>query len=376
MIYGRAVIVELTRLLAISRVVSKDSVIFAVFVQPDRDGSYHRGVLMRVVTAALITAYLARCAGPDFTVAEPELAAHCSFIIYGDTRFTNWQFARGASWPWARRALVEKIATEKPDAIFITGDIPFQGADFSDYAVFEQETKVWDSAHLRVFPVLGNHEFYERDFLPSESRGLRNWWREFPSLKGLRWYSVALGPHIYVLFLDSNFGALAPGTRQREWLRNQLAALPDSVQYVFCLLHHARIGDYLEGHAKAKSLDSESELEGYLEHEQRRLHARVIEVSGHVHNYGRFERNGVVYVISGGGGAHPVFFPRQPDDQFRGKDLTVSGKPLPNFNYVKFEWTPEKLKATVIRISNPLDGTDKVKWDKPDRFEVPQNISK
>ena len=35
------------------------------------------------------------------------------------------------------------------------------------------------------------------------------------------------------------------------------------------------------------------------------MRAKVIVLSGHIHNYERFERDGVEYVTSGGGGAEP-----------------------------------------------------------------------
>ena len=325
-----------------------------------------------VIPALLILLCLARPASsttPSFTIDEPDPSTHPSFVIYGDTRFTGWQLAGKASSPWARKSLVEKIASERPEALFISGDVPFRGADFGDYEVFQKETQSWSAAHLQIFPVLGNHEFYQRDFFPSELRGLRNWWRVFPYLNGMRWYSVQIGSQIYVFCLDSEFDALQDGGAQRAWMKEQLSGLPDSIQYVLCILHHAHISDYMEDHAPAGDLERHGELTHYLEHEQEHLHARVVVVSGHVHNYGRFERNGVTYVISGGGGAHPVFFKRRPDDKFRGKDLSFVGRPLPNYHFVRFEHWPESLKAQMVRISNPV-GIGPAKWDTPDQFEI------
>ena len=308
-------------------------------------------------------------ARPTFTLSEPD-PSRPAFVVYGDTRFTNWKFAPGVTWPWARQALAQKIASTDPEAVFITGDIPFDGAVFADYEVFQSETKAWTEAHLSIFPVLGNHEFYRRDYIPSERKGLENWWRVFPHLQGRRWYSVQIGREIYVLCLDSNFGALRVGGPQRAWLKRQLAAMPDSIGYMFCLLHHDRSGDYLEGHAAGAPLEAEGELDSYLEHEQQQLRACIVVVSGHVHNYGRFERNGVMYVVSGGGGAHPVFFRRRQDDKFNGKDLMLGGKPLPNFNFLRFDAVPEGLKAAVERISNPQAGHGAASWDRPDEFTI------
>jgi acid phosphatase type 7 len=310
-------------------------------------------------------------AGPTFKIDDANLSSPPVFIIYGDTRFTRWPFPRNASSPWARQALVRKIASEKPDAAFIGGDLVFQGARMGDYEVFQQETRIWKDAHLRLFPVLGNHEFYDREFLPRQQRALQNWWTVFPFLKELRWYSVQVGAQVYVLCLDSNFGALRPGAPQWIWVEHQLSHLPESIKYVFFVLHHAPIGDYLEGHATHRNAPaSASNLDEYLERKQPDFRARFIVVSGHIHNYARCEYNGVVEIVSGDGGAHPVFFRRQPDDKFKDKDLTVDGQALPNYHYVRFELRSDTLKAAMVRISNPRAGTGHANWDTPDKFVI------
>ncbi|MEP6547664.1 MAG: metallophosphoesterase [Gammaproteobacteria bacterium] len=60
--------------------------------------------------------------------------------------------------------MVAKIAAENPAAIFINGDIPWNGIA-ADYAVFRGETRSWKERRLRVFPALGNHECLERTHL-------------------------------------------------------------------------------------------------------------------------------------------------------------------------------------------------------------------
>lgn len=337
--------------------------------------SLHALPAIALVAALASAAQTPNAPGATFKIDDSALSSSPVFIIYGDTRFTRWQFARNASSPWARQALVQKIASEKPDAVFITGDIPFQGAQMSDYQVFQQETEIWTRARLRLFPALGNHEFYDRNFFPHQQKALENWWSVFPSLRDRRWYSVQLGKQIYALCLDSNFAGLKQGGPQRLWIDRQLSNLPESVNYVFFVLHHARMGDHLEGHSRNRNRNPQTtapDFDSYLERKQSQFRARFVVVSGHVHNYGRFERNGVVYIISGGGGAHPVFFRRQEDDEFNGKDLVADGQPLPNYHYVKFEIRSSTLKATMIRISNPKAGQGKASWDSPDKFVIAQ----
>ena len=60
---------------------------------------------------------------PHFTVPAARGGAPLTFVVYGDTRFTE---IPGAANPAARRALVARIASENPAAILIGGDLVYQ----------------------------------------------------------------------------------------------------------------------------------------------------------------------------------------------------------------------------------------------------------
>jgi hypothetical protein len=68
---------------------------------------------------------------PSFTVVDRELGPSPRFIVYGDTRFTDPTETK-ASFPGPRRTLVAQIGREKPDAVFITGDVPWHGGNMRD----------------------------------------------------------------------------------------------------------------------------------------------------------------------------------------------------------------------------------------------------
>ena len=87
--------------------------------------------------------------------------------------------------PQVRKYLVQQIAREKPDAVFMTGDLPFNGADPADWQVYRDETAAWSAEHLRVYPTLGNH-----DVKGGWDEGVRNFNATFPELKGYLYYSV------------------------------------------------------------------------------------------------------------------------------------------------------------------------------------------
>src|SRR6185437_475149 len=134
---------------------------------------------------------------PTFTVPASALSSHIKVIAYGDQRFHNGINFEIAD-PKARVALAEKIAKEKPDAVQMSGDVPYRGANPDDYDCFRVETKSWRDAGLRVYPALGNHEISG-----GVEKGVAEWWKAFPELNGIRWYSVALGDRISLIQLDS-----------------------------------------------------------------------------------------------------------------------------------------------------------------------------
>ena len=104
-----------------------------------------------------ITALAAPPAGPDFRLSESALSHPLRIIAYGDMRFTDPVEVLATN-PKVRRWLVNQIAAEKPDAVLLSGDVPWHGSQVADYDEFRRETQIWRDAHLRIYPALGNHE--------------------------------------------------------------------------------------------------------------------------------------------------------------------------------------------------------------------------
>ena len=294
--------------------------------------------------------------GPTFTVADSSLHVQPSVLVYGDMRFTDPANVDAAN-PTARRLLVAKIAELKPDAVQLTGDVPYAGGRAADYDVYRSETRAWKDAGLHVYPALGNHEFAKG----SESECLEHWWTVFPELRGMRWYSVALGSRVYLLQLDS-LSALTDGSPQRLWLADQLTHLPKSVDFVMIGLHHPPVADIQTRYeVDHNPRPNEIALRDYLRSVAPTLHAAIVVTAGHIHNYERFTQDGVVYLVSGGGGAHPYEVDRTPPDQYRSTDF-------PNFHYIVFSLEKNGLKATMYRLADPAAA--KVEWQTRDTFMV------
>jgi acid phosphatase type 7 len=286
---------------------------------------------------------------PRFAVPAPA-AGPLTFIAYGDTRFTQRD---GVANPLARRALVERIASEKPAAILIGGDLVYEGGHPDDYAAYREQTSEWSARNIPVFPALGNHEFKgcEGDVSPC----LGNWWTAFSHLRPYRWYSVSLGPSLLVLLLDSD-SPLKPGSEQRRWLERQVMAADPQVEFVMVVMHYPPVRDPIYPRVR-----DEKEVERYFSSKAGSLHAQVIVVGSHVHNYERFYRHGVTYLVSGGGGAKPVPAARMFGELSRLKTGV-------NFHYLRFTLSGEQLTGTMVRFD--ADDRSGHPWSEPDHFEV------
>jgi len=289
--------------------------------------------------------------GPTFSQADQNPGPGWTVIAYGDTRFTDPTNAVAVN-PKVRRWLVQKIAEENPDAILLSGDLPYTGSDANDYRVF-RETTAWRDRHIHCYPAIGNHELEG-----GEQSGLKNWWNTFPDLNGRRWYSVAYR-NAYFILLDTD-APLTSGSEQRNWFDQEIAHLPPKMQFVFVVQHHPPIADLPmdPGHTPQAN---EVGFAHHLEEQAATLPVNFIVVAGHIHNYERFAENGVEYLISGGGGAKPHQVPRGPEDFYK--------DPLfPNYHYIKFTFDGKEIKASMVRLANP-EGDTPV-WETKDAFTV------
>jgi hypothetical protein len=89
---------------------------------------------------------------------------------------------------------------------------------------------------------------------------------------------------------------------------------------------------------------------------------RFVVAAGHIHNYERFFQEGIVYLVSGGGGAEPRPIDRGPEDLYRDSGF-------PNYHYVRFVEDGEKFIGTMVRVADPEAPT--AVWEEKDQFEVP-----
>jgi hypothetical protein len=175
------------------------------------------------------------------------------------------------------------------------------------------------------------------------------------AVRSFRWYSVTLGPKTLVLILDSD-SSLKPGSEQRTWFEQQMTSAGSPIEFVVVVLHYPPVRDAIFPRAK-----DEKEIARYLSNQKHLLHAPVVVVGSHIHNYERFLRHDVTYLVSGGGGAKPVPVLRLFGE--RSKLDTAE-----NFHYIRFSLDSGHLRGTMVRFDPERPA--ETAWTEPDRFEI------
>jgi acid phosphatase type 7 len=261
-------------------------------------------------------------------------------IAYGDMRFTN-PSVTGVTNPRVRKWLVDRIAEEKPQVLLLTGDMPFTGADPADWQEFQSETAPWRENQILVLPTTGNHEVKG-----GAVAGMANYLRSFPVTEGHHYYSALLGS-VEVIALDCCDEPGGASEPQARWFAAQLDHLPRQVQYLFILYHMPWMADAQTRLLLSMPSKNSLVLRGILEARLNRLHAKVVVFNGHIHNYERFERRGVEYVVTGGGGAQPYPI------LIRGRSDLYRDTAFPVFNYVTLDVESTRLHAVMWKVKDP-----------------------
>jgi len=187
---------------------------------------------------------------------------------------------------------------------------------------------------------------------------LGNYFQRFPELQNNRYYSVRAA-NTLLLVLDSSLDESSGP--QGQWLVHEFDTLPSDVDFICLVLHHPPLTDSADhvaggGHS-ARS--PEQTLARTLEEKQQHIRARIVVFAGHVHNYERHEHNGVLYFVTGGGGAQPYLIQRKPGDPLYGKAV--------NYHYLLAEVDRGKMKITMNRLEL---ANGKASWTTPDSVEI------
>lgn len=247
----------------------------------------------------------------------PAGAEPFQFVLYGDVRTRH---------DVHRRVIAKMIETGVPDLVLHSGDLVENGYDSSLWAnFFDIERNLL--RQTAFFPSLGNHERNSKDFYDYFQRETG-------------YYSFNWG-NAHFTVLNSDVDNVSPSkiardefwARQTRWLEEDLAANQRS-EYRFVVAHHPpytavqrRQGDNPQMTALVPMFEKYHVTAGLF---------------GHDHNYQHYLKNGIHYIVSGGGGA-PLYDVNQPDPAITQKVASIE-----NFLTVSVNGKVAKARAISI----------------------------
>lgn len=255
-------------------------------------------------------------------------AYHVKFVLYGDDRDGHEM----------HRQLVGMMTKEHPDFVINTGDLVKKGNDPELWKIFDDITGDLRKS-VDYYPARGNHDIGDPDFQTRFKAPIKS------------------GNHLYYSFDRANchFIGLAvdehtdygPDSEQFKWLIGDLEANKGKAAHTFVFFHVPpySIGRHGSDLAVRAALCPTFEKYGVQS-----------VLNGHDHIYYRTLRNGITYVVSGGGGA-PLY------DVDPSKGALPADKYEKVNHYVVFEVDGDKVHGKAIR----SDGTVIEEFDVPSR---------
>jgi hypothetical protein len=171
------------------------------------------------------------------------------------------------------------------------GDMISQPSGKEWQAFFEMSKEI----DIPFFPVVGNHD------VVGTSRGEEIFRKQFQLPGGKTYYSFGAGEALFVV-LNSERGRGKIINDQWNWLRSVLSSSKERFKMVFL---HRPVFPPTDSFKWGRGIDRHPE-------ERDKLHRLFMETgvkavfSGDDHRYDRREVNGILYVITGGGGS-PIY---------------------------------------------------------------------
>jgi hypothetical protein len=270
--------------------------------------------------------FLTPPAPPPATVATPAAATDGQsvppakpyhFDVYGDTRTRH---------DVHRRVMETLLKHGMPDFAIHTGDLVENGNDSGLWPIFFDIEKEL-LRHTAFYPVLGNHE-----------RNSRNYYEFFQA--ETPYYSFNWGKAHFIM-INSDVANVSANravqqafwNEQTEWIENDLAN-NQSADFRFLVAHHPPFS------AVASRQESNPRMTALVPMlEKQHLTAGFF---GHDHNYQHYLKNGIHYVVTGGGGA-PLYDVNKPP-----AGITVKVMTTENFLTVNVEGNMARFEAVDI----------------------------
>jgi 3',5'-cyclic AMP phosphodiesterase CpdA len=200
------------------------------------------------------------------------------FVAYGDTR----------SNPIEHAAIIKEIVGLHPEFVLQSGDLVSDGRNPAQWLQFAQITQPLREAHIAYYPARGNHDV--GSYYPHTVT------EPFDSGDKTNKLFYAFTRHRNRFIIVDSMEDYDPSSRQYAWLAGELAKARNTAAHTFVMFHEAPFSVGPHGPTP--------EAQQYL-HPLFVKYRPTAVFCGHDHLYYRTVRDGVTYIVTGGGGAPP-----------------------------------------------------------------------
>ena len=238
----------------------------------------------------------------------------------------------------ATEMIFKDVVTVHPSSLFILGDVVSSGWRDAEWKKMDSYLKQCAEIHIPTYAVLGNHEL-----MGKADKGRQNFQARFP-MHNFTGYSEVIDS-VAIILLNSNFSKMTTleTARQDIWYRRTIKDMEKDpkIKLVIVGCHHSPFTNSKV--AKPSVQVQKKFIPAFISSKK-----CVLFLSGHSHNFERFEVQGKCFLVIGGGGG-----PHQPlysGNKVVTHDLAPSYKPA--FHYLELTRNQDTLQL-VSRALNP-----------------------
>ncbi|MEP6614605.1 MAG: metallophosphoesterase, partial [Mucilaginibacter sp.] len=224
--------------------------------------------------------------------------------------------------------------------LFILGDVVSLGYKTKKWARIDGYLKQCTDDCIPVYATLGNHEV-----MFNASRGTKNFQSRFPMYNPAGYTEVI--DSVAVVLLNSNFAKMTTAQilAQDNWYAAAIKKLDAdaAIKFVIVGCHHS---PYTNSKVVKPSMEvRQNFIPAFINSKK-----CVLFLSGHSHNFERFNMQGKTFmVIGGGGGLHQPLYANAVTS-----DLSASYKPM--FHYLEVRRQHDSLQLVSRRLKSDFSG--------------------
>jgi len=240
----------------------------------------------------------------------------------------------------ATEMIFKDVDTLRPSAFFILGDVVSLGYRNSKWTAIDKYIKQCTQDSIPVYATLGNHEL-----LFNAKKGTKNFRTRFPMYNPAGYTEVV--DSVAVVLVNSNFGKMTAAEilAQDNWYTDMIRKLDKdaAIKFIIVGCHHS---PYTNSTIVKPSMEvRQNFIPAFINSKK-----CVLFLSGHSHNFERFNMQGKTFlVIGGGGGLHQPLYVKQVTH-----DLSADYKPM--FHYLVIRRFSDTLQVISRQLKTDFSG--------------------